>query len=72
MIKKGQQVRIKSEFQDPGDRLYIMIAMEDQRADDPKLKVMAFIPSWSGDIGHPWKYELVQYLDPIPTISFGL
>lgn len=47
MIRKGQKVHIKPEWQDPGDDQFTWIAVEDE--DGGRVKVMPLIP----DLAHP-------------------
>lgn len=46
MIKKGDIVRIKPEWQDKGDDKYIFIATEDQSQDNSSITIEAQI-GWS-------------------------
>ena len=42
MIRKGQKVEIKPEWQDPGDDQFTWIALEYEDSD--RLKIMALMP----------------------------
>jgi hypothetical protein len=59
MIKKGDIVRIKPEWQDKGDDKYTFIATEDQTEDNPWITIRAEI----GWVINPTYCVDIEWLD---------